>query len=511
MSLFSWISVETIVLLLTVLFLIRFYIHRKWQVLKKQNIPHNPPSIRKLGNLLENIKNPNAIFTAQIENKKKFGRICGAYDGLHPRVTIYDPDVLKQIFIKEFSSFSRRSNNFRRINGKELNLGVNIISGEHWKRVRNTLSPSFSSSKMKEMFGIIDGCIDATLNRLSKILKEKDEQFEAKEVFSRLSLDVICSAAFSTKVNAQTNDGKPPQIIEKAQKAFDFSVFGRPWFLLVILFPSIERLLELFKFSIFSKETILYFSSLVDRLIQTHSSQTEKQRTDLMQLMLQARISDKDVKNGISKGLTATEIVGNSMILMLAGFDTTANAMIFLAYNLATHQDVQKKLIQELDDALEDHGKLTFDVVNKMKYLEMCINESLRLYGIVPINSRFCDKDVTIGDITISKGTRVIAPVYALSHDEEYWDKPYEFNPERMEDMSKIDPIIFQPFGAGPRNCIGMRFAMMEIKLAFCKILQRFSLDVTDDTPEPPLDVVFKASVQPKKSFHLKIKQRSSD
>ena len=507
----NFFSIETLVLLGTVLLLIRYYVQKKWQVLKKLNIPHNPPSLRKLGNIMEDAKNPDSFFTTQVENKKKFGKVWGAYNGLNPEITIADPKILKQIFIKEFSIFSDRTKSFTTVSGEEMNTGVNLISGEQWKRVRNTLSPSFSSSKMKEMFGIIDGCVDATLNRLSKMLKEEDGRFEAKEVFSRLSLDVICSAAFSTNVNAQTTDGKPPPIIEKAKQTFNFSVFGRPWFLLVVLFPSFEKFLKLIKFSIFPKESMTYFSSLVDRLLKTRSGKAEKQRTDLMQLMIQAKISDEDVKNGVAKGLTKTEIVGNSMIMLLAGYETTANAMTFLAYNLATHQNIQKKLTQELQDALEEHGKLTYDVVNKMKYLDMCMNESLRLYGLLPRNSRYCDQEITIDDVTIPKGTMVIVPVYGLSHDEEYWDNPFEFNPERMEDMSKIDPIIFQPFGAGPRNCIGMRFAIMEIKLAFCKILQRFSLDVSDDTPEPPLDIVFRASVQPKKSFHLKITPRSSD
>ena len=499
------INVETLVLIVTAILLIRYYIHRKWQVLKKLNIPHNPPSIRMLGNIAENAKDPDLIFKGQLALKQKFGKIYGAYNGLNPQISISDPKILKQIYIKEFSNFSQRSNSFKLINGEALNTGVNVVSGRQWKRVRNTISPSFSSSKLREMFQIVENCVDATVNRLQKVWKENNGRFDSKEVFSRLSLDVICSAAFSTNVNVQNDDDKPPQIIEAAKKAFDFSVVGKPWFILVFMFPWIEKIISWTKFSVFPRETISFFTNLVDHLLKGRTSNNQKRRTDLMQLMLEAKISNDDVKNGASKGLTRLEIVGNSMIMMLAGFETTSNAMIFLAFNLATHQDVQEKLFQELKSATDEDEKITFEIVSKMKYLEMCINETLRLYPLIPRNSRYASEEITIDGITIPKHTLVDVPVYALSHDEEYWEKPFEFNPERMADMSKVDPIVFQPFGAGPRNCVGMRFALLEIKVAFCKILQKFKFDVCSDTPKPPLEMTFKASMKPKDTVHLQV------
>ena len=504
---FYLISIETVILFLTLLFLIRYYIHKKWQALKKLNIPHNPPSIRSLGNIADD-RDPDSVFKNQLLKKKQFGKIYGQYNGLNLEITIGDPKILKQIFIKEFNVFSDRTNIFKKINGKELNTGVNVISGEQWKRVRSTLSPTFSSVKLKEMFGIIENCVDCTVLQLEKAVKEENGRFETKEIFSRLSLDVICSAAFSTNVNAQSYDDNSKKIIELAKKTFDFSVFGRPWFIFILIFPWIENLVALFDYSILPKDSINYFKHLVDHLIESRNKNEKISRTDLMQLMLQSKISEQALKDGASKGLTKTEIVGNSMIMMLAGYETTGNAMIFFAFNLATHQHVQKKLYEEIKEALQQHERINYKAITKLKYLDMCINESLRLYGLIPRNSRYASKDITIDKICIPKGSLVTIPVYGLAHDEEYWEKPFEFNPDRMKDMSKIDPMVFQPFGAGPRNCVGMRFALLEIKLAFCKLLQRFCFDVCDDTPKPPLEMTFKASMKPKETVYLKVSLR---
>ena len=505
---FNFISAETVVLVITAIFLVRYYVHKQWQVLKKLKIPHNPPSFRMLGNIAESAKNPDDIFKGQLGKKKKFGNIYGAYNGLRPEITIFDPKILKQIFIKEFSIFSDRTQSFKLINGKELNTGVNVVSGQQWRRIRNTISPSFSSAKLREMFGIIQQCVDATIIRLQNVIGQNNGRFDCKEIFSRLSLDVICSAAFSTNVNAQNDNGKQPKIVERARKMFDFSVVGRPWFILVFIFPWIERIVSWTKFSVFPKESVKFFSNLVDHLLHSRSSKEEKQRTDLMQLMLQAQISDKAVEDGATKGLTKTEIVGNSMIMMLAGYETTSNAMIFLAFSLATHQDIQEKLYLEIKSTIEKEDKITFETVSKMKYLDMCVNETLRLYPLIPRNSRHCTKDITIGGIFIPKDTLINVPVYALSHDEDHWEKPFEFVPERMADMSKIDPIIFQPFGAGPRNCVGMRFALLEIKVAVCKMLKEFRFDVCPDTPKPPLEMTFKASMKPKETVYLQVLPR---
>uniref|UniRef100_H2ZPA6 Uncharacterized protein n=1 Tax=Ciona savignyi TaxID=51511 RepID=H2ZPA6_CIOSA len=178
--------------------------------------------------------------------------------------------------------------------------------------------------------------------------------------------------------------------------------------------------------------------------------------------------------------MTKVEITGNSMIMLFAGYETTSNAMLFLAYNLALHKDAQHHVREEVQAALHKHVRITYEAAQELKYLTQCINESMRLYAPIPGNSRYCEEDITINGITIPRGATIDVPVYGMGRDGDIWEDPLVFNPDRMEDMSKIDPMIYQPFGAGPRNCIGMRFALLEIKITFAKLLLKFDLDVCE-------------------------------
>ncbi|CAK8684876.1 unnamed protein product [Clavelina lepadiformis] len=498
-------SIETWMLLISVVVLIRFYIHKKWQFFKNRNIPHDQPSLLGLGSFIAFMGDPDAMVTYDLEHKQKYGPVFGVYFWLSPILVICDPEILKQIFIKEFSTFPNRQNKFLKVNGKEMNASLLSTTGDQWKRIRSTLTPTFSSAKLKAMMGIIEQCSDEASKSLKMVADTKGGRFDAKETFGRLSLDVICSAAFSANVHSQEGE-ETPKIVQMAKKAFDIS-FTNPVILLIIMFPWLETIFHKFDYSIFPRDMLNYFKSLTEVLIQKRRSGSSnlKQRVDLMQLMLNVKVSEEDVKNGATKGMTLNEIIGNSMIMMLAGYETTKSALVFLAYNLAAHKDVQEKLQQEIEETIKEHGGLTYDGINNMKYLTMCINESLRLYTPVARNARIAEKDITINGLNIPKGTEVQVPFYGMCHDDEYWDEPFEFKPERMEDMNKIDPMVYMPFGAGPRNCIGMRFALMEIKMAICKLLHEFDLDVCEDTPSAPLKVVFRDTIRAKDDISLKV------
>ncbi|CAO2630636.1 Cytochrome P450 3A1 [Lemmus lemmus] len=119
-----------------------------------------------------------------------------------------------------------------------------------------------------------------------------------------------------------------------------------------------------------------------------------------------------------------------------------------------------------------------------MEYLDMVLNETLRLYPNGLRLDRVCKKDVEINGVLLPKGSVVVIPVYALHHDPQYWPEPTEFRPERFskENKGSINPYVFMPFGNGPRNCIGMRFALMMMKLAITKVLQNFSFQPCKET-----------------------------
>ncbi|XP_036165857.1 cytochrome P450 3A19-like isoform X2 [Myotis myotis] len=153
-------------------------------------------------------------------------------------------------------------------------------------------------------------------------------------------------------------------------------------------------------------------------------------------------------------------------------------------YLLATHPDVQQKLHKEIDATFPNKATPTYDALAQMEYLDMVMNESLRLFPIAGRLERVCKKDVEINGVFIPKGTVVMVPSYVLHLDPTYWTEPEEFHPERFskENKDRINPYIYTPFGNGPRNCIGMRFALMNMKIALVRVLQNFSFKPCKET-----------------------------
>jgi len=157
---------------------------------------------------------------------------------------------------------------------------------------------------------------------------------------------------------------------------------------------------------------------------------------------------------------------------MLGGYETTATALSYISFILATHPKEQKRLQNEIDCINDDHERLI-----KLEYLDWFIRETLRLYPIAPfIVNRQCNKECQIGQLKIEEGTNITVDMYSMHYDEQLYGpvSPFKFYPERFQE--KRHPLAWLPFGVGPRNCVGMRFAMLEIKLAVVQILRRYTI-----------------------------------
>ncbi|XP_055454573.1 cytochrome P450 3A21-like isoform X2 [Psammomys obesus] len=204
--------------------------------------------------------------------------------------------------------------------------------------------------------------------------------------------------------------------------------------------------------------------------------------------------------------LSDLEIVAQSISFFLAGYDTTSTALSSIMYTLATHPDAQMKLQHEIDTVLPNKAPATYEALGRMEYLDMVVNETLRLYPPTFRISRLSKKDAQINGVFILKNTSVTVPVFTLHHDPEHWTEPGNFLPERLskENKDRINPYVYMPFGIGPRNCIGMRFALLNMKLAAVKILQNFGIHTCEET-EVPLKLNNNILVSPKKPIVLKI------
>uniref|UniRef100_M0R6M9 Cytochrome P450 3A n=1 Tax=Rattus norvegicus TaxID=10116 RepID=M0R6M9_RAT len=466
-------------------------------IFKKQGIP-GPKPLPFLGTVLNYYR---GLWKFDMECYKKCGKIWGLFDGQTPVFAIMDTEMIKSVLVKEcFSVFTNRRN----IGPVGImSKSISVAKDEEWKRYRAFLSPTFTSGRLKEMFPIIEHYGDILVKYLKQKV-EKGKPLAMKEVFGAYSMDVITSTSFEVNINSINNPKDP--FVEKVKKFQRFDFFD-PLFLSVVLFPFLTPIYEMLNICLFPKDSVAFFQKFVYRMKQTRLDSKHKHRVDFLQLMMNAHNNSKDKVS--HKALSDIEIVAQAIIFIFASYETTSSTLSFVLYSLATHPDSQKKLQEEIDRALPNKAPPTYDTVMEMEYLDMVLNETPRLYPIGYRLERVCKKDIKLDGVFIPKGSVVMIPFYTLQHDPQHWPEPEEFLPERFskENKGSIDPYVYLPFGNGPRNCIGMRFALMNMKLALTKVLQNFSFQLCEET-----QVREKLSLQtPTWAMRLKKKPETQD
>uniref|UniRef100_A0A8C8UPA0 Cytochrome P450 3A n=1 Tax=Peromyscus maniculatus bairdii TaxID=230844 RepID=A0A8C8UPA0_PERMB len=466
MDLTSVLSLETWVLLaISLVFLYRYGTH-KHDVFKKQGIP-GPKPLPFVGTLLNYYK---GVWKFDVECYKKYGKIWGLFDGHIPVLAITDTEMIKNVLVKECYSVFTNRRDFGPMG--IMRKAVTMSKDEEWKRIRALLSPAFTSGKLKEMFPIIEQYGDILVKYLRREA-EKGKPITIKEVFGAYGMDVITSTSFGVNVDSLNNPKDP--FVENARKLIRFDLFN-PLFMSVVLFPFLIPIYEMLNVSIFSKDSIAFFKKFMDRMKENHLDSNQKHQVDFLQLMMNTRNNSKDKES--HKGKQG-----------LSGLWT-------------------RKLSESSQISQKTYGKESpnYDKLMEIEYLDMVLNETLRLYPISNRLMRVCKQGVEMDGVFIPKGSTVIAPIYALHHDPQYWSEPEEFRPKRFskENKGNINPYVYLPFGIGPRNCLGMRFTLMIMKLALTKVLQNFSFQPCKET-QIPMKLDRQLLLQPAKPIVLKV------
>uniref|UniRef100_A0A8C2WB40 Cytochrome P450 3A n=1 Tax=Cyclopterus lumpus TaxID=8103 RepID=A0A8C2WB40_CYCLU len=459
-------SAETWTLLVALITLIFVYSCWPYGIFKKMGVP-GPQPVPFFGTMLAYRK---GFIGFDQDCFNKYGKIWGIFDGRQPVLCVTDPSMIKAILIKECYSLFTNRRNFR-LNG-QLYDAVSIAEDDQWKRIRSVLSPSFTSGRLKEMFDIMKHH-SANLTSSMKKKADKDEPLELKEFFGPYSMDVVASTAFSVDIDSLNNPSDP--FVTNIKKMLKFDLFN-PLFLIVAFFPFMGPVLEKMEFSFFPSSVTDFFYAALQKIKSNRVHSKEKVRLS---------VTAKHYSKSISPGLNDHEILSQAMIFLFAGYETTSSSLTFLLLTLPN---------------------ITYQALMQMDYLDSVINESLRLYPIAARLERVAKATVEINGLVIPKGMVILVPTWPMHRDPNLWPEPEEFKPERFskENKEAIDPYMYMPFGAGPRNCIGMRFALVMMKLALVEILQKFSFSVCKET-EIPLEMDIQGLLMPKRPIKLKL------
>ncbi|XP_043945439.1 cytochrome P450 3A56-like [Protopterus annectens] len=498
-------AVETWILAIVFVILLAIYGIWPYGFFKKLNIP-GPKPLPFIGTFHHNSK---GFFNFDLECMQKYGKIWGIYDGRRPVLTTVDTSMIKTIWVKECLTTFTNRRNFG-LNGK-LDSALTVVEDEQWKRIRSVLSPNFTSGRLKEIFPIIKQYSEILVKNMQTKADAK-EPIEMKEILGAYSMDVVGSTSFSIDIDSLNNPSDPFVIYMK--RALNFNILS-PLFIISVTCPWLIPLFEKLEFSLFPKDVVEFFFKSFQKIKEKRRKGDHTNRVDFLQMMIDSQASDTvTVPSDGSykyKALSDREIVAQAVLFILAGSETTGASLSYLIYNVAMNPDVQQKLIQEVDKTFPNKASLTYDALMQMEYLDMVLNESSRLYPNGGRVERVAKTSVEINGVTIPKGTVIMVPLYALHRVPEYWPEPEEFRPERFskENKAMMDPYAFLPFGAGPRNCIGMRFTLLSMKVALVKMLQHFSFAPCKDTPIP-MEIDTKAFMTPKKPVFLKVTPRST-
>jgi cytochrome P450 len=383
------------------------------------------------------------------------------YHGLLRFYLVNHPSLVKQVLIDTNRSFNKNSSIYNRFRNAFGN-GLVVAEGERWKRQRKLMQPMFSLSAIKHFFDHMVGAATEMTDRWAVPCKN-NEVFDIADEMSHVTLEIAGRSFFHNGF-----DRVRDQIMHWVRVINHYS--AKPPLPIVsnIWFPSPTNLrlkIVLKKFHAFLREMI-------------ESRRTGEQQKDLLSILLHTKHEES------GDAMTDLEVMEEVLGMIIGGHETSSAALTWTLYELHRHPEIQKRLHEEIDAVVGDRP-LTADDIPHLTFARMILDESMRLHPPFWFENRNTTADVEMGGAIIPKGSMVAFSRYSLHRHADFWKQPAEFDPERFNpahEENKRSSYAYVPFGGGPRICIGVNFAMMELLVILAVIAQRYTVvvDVQD-------------------------------
>ncbi|EDV48829.1 probable cytochrome P450 6d5 isoform X1 [Drosophila erecta] len=418
--------------------------------------------------------------------------VIGLYLTLRPALLVRDAQLAHDVLVKDFASFHDRGVYVDEKNDP-MSASLFQMEGTSWRALRNKLTPTFTTGKLKAMFETSDSVGDKLVDSIKKQLPETGaKELELKKLMATYAIDIIATTIFGLDIDSFADPNNEFQVISRKvnRNNFEDIVRGASSF----LYPGLEKFFVRIGWK---QEATERMRELSNRTVDLRE-QNNIVRKDLLQLLLQLRNqgqvntddnvwSAESSKNGV-KSMSKDLIAGQLFLFYVAGYETTASTASFTLYELTQNPEVMEKAKEDVRSAIEKHGgMLTYEAISDMKYLEACVLETARKYPALPLLNRICTQDYPVPDskLVITKGTPIIISLIGMHRDEEYFPDPLAYKPERyLEDGRDYNQAAYLPFGEGPRMCIGARMGKVNVKIAIAKVLSNFDLEIRKEKRE---------------------------
>ncbi|EDV59522.1 cytochrome P450 4e2 [Drosophila erecta] len=444
--------------------------YRRKKVLNKFNGPSGLPLV---GNAHQMGKNPAEILDTLFSWWHQYGKGNFAFwIGTYSNVLVTSSTYLE--FILSSQTLITKSDIYE-LTHPWLGLGLLTSTGSKWHKHRKMITPAFHFNILQDFHEVMNENSAKFIKHL-KSVAAGDNIFDFQEEAHYLTLDVICDTAMGVSINAMEN--RSSSIVQAFNdmcyninmRAFHPLKRNEMLYRLAPDYPAYRRTLKTlqdFTNEIIAKRIEAHKSGAVST---SEGDEFTRRKMAFLDTLLSSTIDGRP--------LNSRELYEEVSTFMFEGHDTTTSGVSFAVYLLSRHQDEQRKLFDEQRQIMGD-SKLgrdaTFQDISQMKYLDLFIKEAQRVYPSVPFVGRFTEKDYVIDGDLVPKGTTLNLGIVMLGYNEKVFKDPHKFRPERFE-LEKPGPFEYVPFSAGPRNCVGQKFALLEIKTVVSKIIRNFEV-----------------------------------
>jgi cytochrome P450 len=438
---------------------------------------------------------------------RKYGDISYFKLGSERVYLINNPDYIEKVLIYDEHNFKKG----KRLQTAKAILGEGLVTseGEFHDHQRRLIQPIFHPKQIMIYSNIMTEYAVRMCNRW-----KGGTIVDISEEMMRLTLGIICKSVLNYDVESEAQEvGKALTTVRNYSKRLQ-SPIGHVLNKIPIL-PAPKRAREARK-----KLDSLVYGLITDRR-QHEESDNNRRYNDLLSRLMQAQESntaDHVSHNGVSSTSTSPtsgfdgkmsdkQVRDEVMTIFIAGHETTSNALTWTFYLLSQYPNVERKLHDEIELVLENRIPAADDIP-KLRYTEMVLRESMRLYPPVWTMGRHVENDYSVGEYTIPAGSSILMSQYVMHHDPKYYEKPEEFNPDRWTDDFKthLPRFSYFPFGGGMRGCIGEPFAWMEGVLIIATVAQEWSMRLV---PSQRIKLDPAITLRSKYGMKMKLSQRS--
>uniref|UniRef100_A0A2M4A9G3 Putative cytochrome n=1 Tax=Anopheles triannulatus TaxID=58253 RepID=A0A2M4A9G3_9DIPT len=394
-----------------------------------------------------------------------------------------------------------------------LGEGLLTSAGRKWHTHRKVITPTFHFKILEQFVEIFDRQ-STTFVKMLQPFAVSGKTFDIFPQVTLCALDVICESAMGTKVDAQLHSTSSYVLAVKEitnliqLRFYDFLIRYNFFFRLSSNNRKQKKVLKTlhnYTDSVIRdrRKQLANVSITGESQEPTDNELGIKRKMAFLDMLLQSSIDGRP--------LTDLEIREEVDTFMFEGHDTTTSAISFLLQSLAKNPAIQQKVFDEVRNIVGDDRTqpVTMAMLNEMSYLDLVIKETLRLYPSVPMIGRKMYRTTEINGKIIPSGANVIIMPFFLGRNPKYYENPEKFDPDRFNvetSAEKLNPYQYIPFSAGPRNCIGQKFAVAELKSLVSKVLRHY--EILPPTEQWDESFIAELILRPEHGTFVRLKQR---